>query len=363
MKRIAFYSGLFDPFTRGHLNIVIRTLRVCDKIIIAVENDKCTFDAETRIKMVEHAIHDLVNYSCGSSQYREEIVARIREKPEIIEVVAIRGEVVDTAIKCKANVMVRGIRNDYDRHQEEELADRIKLQFKIRNYPIESYQLENTNGEVVHMSSTVTKDLCKRGEYIAALHHVTPSVHNMLMEYYLKDEFDVLFPKNNRLWKKLCETYGSRRYRNFTHVGYLLNRLAIDIALGHDVQNINILRRAMFLFDVGRNASESANWITENLSVHSQVAELVAEADYIRHQRDSGYYSQLVRCDLLILTDEENYPLYCRLRQDDKDCPTSEGVYEGLQGYEDYLKQNQLFTEAELKKAVRVVKESKKNRS
>lgn len=362
MKKIAFYSGLFDPFTRGHLNIVIRTLRVCDKIIIGVENDKCTFDAETRIKMVEHSIHDLVNYSCGSSQYREEIVARIRENPEIIEVVAIRGEVVDTAIKCGANVMVRGIRNDYDRHQEDELADRIKLQFKIRNYPIENYQLENTNGEVVHMSSTVTKDLCKRGEYIAALHHVTPSVHNMLMEYYLKDEFDTLFPKNNRLWKKLCETYGSRRYRNFMHVGYLLNRLAIDVALEQAPQNINGIKRAMFLLDIGENASASATWVNENFS-GNQEAKIIAEADYIRHRQIVGQGSPLVRCDLLILTDEENYPLYCRLRQDDKDCPTSEGVYEGLQGYEDYLKQNQLFTEAELKKAVCVVKESKKTRS
>ncbi len=359
MDRIAFYSGLFDPFTRGHLNVVIRTLRECSRIIIGVENNSnCTFSAQTRIQMVHQSVYDLINYSCGSSQFREEVAQRIRENPEIIEVVAIRGEVVDEAIRHGAHIMVRGVRNDYDVHLEEEIADRVRLQFRIRNYPLEDYRLEQTNGEVVHMSSTVTKQLCDCGEYIAALHHVTPSVHNMLMQHYLKEEFDKMFPHQENLWRKLCQAYGCRRYRNFSHVAYMLNRLAIEIALKGQVDCEQRLKQAMFLLDIGDNPQASAQWVGENLFI-DEVVKIIKEADYAHHTPE---YSTLVRCDLLILTDEENYPLYRRLLQSDNERKDNAGLYEGLHDVEKLQKTTGIFSGIEFENVHKALAKAKKKR-
>ena len=195
-KQVAFYSGLFDPFTRGHLNIVVRILREYDRVIIGVENDRpdiCRYDADVRAQMVRQSIDDLVNLGCGAVQFRKEIVSRLRNDAQIVKVVRIDGEVADAVIQNNADTVIRGIRNEYDQHIEEELRDRILLQLKIRNYELYGYELMQTNGEVIHMSSTVCKDLCDRGEYIAALHHVTPGVHAIMMQKELMKRFEVGF--------------------------------------------------------------------------------------------------------------------------------------------------------------------------
>lgn len=36
MKRIALFPGTFDPFTKGHEDIVLRGLKLFDEIIIAI---------------------------------------------------------------------------------------------------------------------------------------------------------------------------------------------------------------------------------------------------------------------------------------------------------------------------------------
>ena len=36
MKRVALFPGFFDPFTKGHYDIVIRGLKLFDEIIVAI---------------------------------------------------------------------------------------------------------------------------------------------------------------------------------------------------------------------------------------------------------------------------------------------------------------------------------------
>ena len=40
MKRIALFPGSFDPFTKGHEDIVLRGLKLFDEIIIAIGYNK-----------------------------------------------------------------------------------------------------------------------------------------------------------------------------------------------------------------------------------------------------------------------------------------------------------------------------------
>ena len=321
MESIAFYSGLFDPFTRGHLNIVIRTLREHDRIIIGVENspfEKCDFSLEERIQMVTQTISDILKFKCGPVQFRKEIVKRIRENPEIVKVVPINGEVVDAAVCHRATAMIRGVRNDTDIHIEEEIKDRILLQFRIRNYSLkrEDYKLMHTNDEVSHMSSTVAKNLCQRGEYIAALHHVTPGVLNMIVPRYLKPLFDKVF--NDRiLWDTLLTTYQNRGWHNFTQVSYLLNRLQIEKVLHQNHCNYEAVQRAMFINSLETDSFSQINGLASDMTL--------ADARVLK------------RCHLLLLTDLENYSLYLRQVNAENDNTVAPGGYEQLKNVPDYL--------------------------
>lgn len=99
----AFYPGSFNPFTKGHLDIVARALRVADELIIGVginphkDNPR---DVECRV----HHIADL-----------------FKECPRI-SIVEYDGLTIDAARELGVNLIVRGFRNSIDAEYERNLA-------------------------------------------------------------------------------------------------------------------------------------------------------------------------------------------------------------------------------------------------
>lgn len=90
MKRI-IYPGTFDPITNGHIDIIERTKKLCDELIIAVMVNPAkttTFSEEERIEMIEKSIEHLKN----------------------VKVVARSGLTVKLAEEMNARALVRGIR-------------------------------------------------------------------------------------------------------------------------------------------------------------------------------------------------------------------------------------------------------------
>src|SRR3954467_14652208 len=58
-ERIAIYPGTFDPITMGHLDIALRAMKLCDRLIIAVgdnRNKNPLFTAEERIDLIERSL-------------------------------------------------------------------------------------------------------------------------------------------------------------------------------------------------------------------------------------------------------------------------------------------------------------------
>ena len=59
--KIGLYPGTFDPLTNGHLDIIVRSSKLCDKLIIAVAKSTSKnplFSIDKRIKLINEAIND-----------------------------------------------------------------------------------------------------------------------------------------------------------------------------------------------------------------------------------------------------------------------------------------------------------------
>ena len=103
MPTIAIYPGSFDPVTNGHLDIIKRSSRMFDKVIVAVlVNSAKTplFTVEERVAMLRESCKNIPN----------------------VEIDSFNGLTVTFAQQKGATVMVRGLRAVPDFENEMQLA-------------------------------------------------------------------------------------------------------------------------------------------------------------------------------------------------------------------------------------------------
>jgi pantetheine-phosphate adenylyltransferase len=108
MAVIGFYSGSFDPLTKGHTDIIRRALSLVDELVIGVgvhHGKEPLFPAADRIAMLEAETSP---------------IARKARKP--IKVVTFANLVVDAAANAGATVIVRGLRDGTDFDYEMQMA-------------------------------------------------------------------------------------------------------------------------------------------------------------------------------------------------------------------------------------------------
>lgn len=104
--RIALYPGTFDPMTLGHLDILKRASRLCDRLIVGVAINASKgplFDLDERVEMVENA------------------VAPLRERIEV-EVKPFDSLLIHFVEQCGASMIVRGLRAVSDFEYEFQMA-------------------------------------------------------------------------------------------------------------------------------------------------------------------------------------------------------------------------------------------------
>lgn len=102
--RVAIFPGSFDPFTKGHLDIVERGLKMFDKIVVAV---------------------GVNSTKSGSTPVAERIDAIRKAIAPIgkVKVIDYQGLTIDAAKACGACAIIRGIRSVADFEYERNLAD------------------------------------------------------------------------------------------------------------------------------------------------------------------------------------------------------------------------------------------------
>ena len=106
MKKIGFYAGSFDPFTNGHLQIVIKAAQCFDKVIIGIAYNS---EKETRLDKAE---------------MRDAIEKTIKDMNlDNVEVTLYSGLTAIEAKKYDANILIRGLRNGTDYQYEENIAE------------------------------------------------------------------------------------------------------------------------------------------------------------------------------------------------------------------------------------------------
>lgn len=132
------YAGSFDPFTRGHADIVERGLQLFDKVVIAIgvnESKRNLFSSEERLKQI-------------SEFYKDE--------PRV-EVHTYNGLTVNFAQEQGIRFLLRGVRSSTDMEYERTLADLNRNIADMETILLPASQL------FTHISSTVVRELLHFG--------------------------------------------------------------------------------------------------------------------------------------------------------------------------------------------------------
>ncbi len=140
-ERIAIYPGSFDPITIGHLDIIKRSAKLFDKIIVVVMSN-----------------HRKAGLHAFTVDERVELVRKCTENLSNVEVDSYMGLLADYARQKQAIAVVKGLRAVSDFEDEFQQA----LINKKLNDEIETVFMA-ASSENMFLSSSVIKQVCMLG--------------------------------------------------------------------------------------------------------------------------------------------------------------------------------------------------------
>ena len=135
----AIYPGSFDPVTYGHYDIICRSCKIVDELIVGVLNNKAKmplFSVEERVKMLKEVTKDLPN----------------------VRIVPFDGLLVDFADRVEADVVIRGLRAITDFEYELQMS-----QTNHKLSPNVETMFLTTSIEYSYLSSTTVREIAAFG--------------------------------------------------------------------------------------------------------------------------------------------------------------------------------------------------------
>lgn len=136
MKKIGLYPGSFDPITKGHVDIIKRSAKLVDKLIVGVlvnANKKYWFNTQEREQLVKDALVGIDN----------------------VEVVSFEGLMVNFMKQQGANLSIRGLRSVSDYEYE--------LQLALGNATLADFEFETifipASQEYQYLSSSIVREV------------------------------------------------------------------------------------------------------------------------------------------------------------------------------------------------------------
>lgn len=145
-ERIAIFPGSFDPYTKGHEDIVNRGLLLFDRIVIAIGYNSAKvnryFDIDLMVKLI----------------------TKLHSNDDRITVETYNELTAVFAKKHKANYILRGLRNTTDFEYENSIA-------QVNMHLVE--HLETifliTSPKYAHISSTIIREVHQYGGDVSGL--------------------------------------------------------------------------------------------------------------------------------------------------------------------------------------------------
>ncbi|MGQ7248772.1 pantetheine-phosphate adenylyltransferase [Halomonas sp. V046] len=154
----AIYPGTFDPITNGHYDLIERSARLFDKVVVAIAmspGKSPMFDLDTRIALTRDVVagHDNV------------------------EVVGFSGLMTEFMKAHDSRVLVRGLRAVSDFEYELQLANMNRAQMPDLETVFLTPEVENS-----YISSTLVREIARLGGDVSK--HVHPKVAEMMHSQY-----------------------------------------------------------------------------------------------------------------------------------------------------------------------------------
>jgi pantetheine-phosphate adenylyltransferase len=143
--RLAVYPGTFDPLTRGHMSLIVRGLKVFEKVVLAIAQStpkKTCFTLEERVAMARESFAD---------------------EPNII-VEPFDGLLIDYVAKRGAGSILRGLRAVSDFEYEFQMA----LMNRRLSRHVQTVFLM-TDYRWMYLSSTIVKEVALHGGNVKGL--------------------------------------------------------------------------------------------------------------------------------------------------------------------------------------------------
>ena len=140
--RTAIYPGTFDPLTLGHIDVIKKSLKLCDRLIIATTNTKNKnyfFPIDERIKII-----------------KKSLFSDLKLNTKKILVIPFNTLTINLCKKYNAAIIIRGLRAVSDFEYEFQLAGmNKKLNSKIETI----FLMSDVENQII--SSKFVKEVAK----------------------------------------------------------------------------------------------------------------------------------------------------------------------------------------------------------
>ena len=142
MTKVAIYPGTFDPITYGHIDVIKKSLKIFDRIVIATTDNiqkNYLFSIDERIELIK------------TSLFKD-----LKLNKKKIVVIPFDILTIDLCKKYKSNVIIRGLRAVSDFEYEFQLAGmNKKLNEKIETI----FLMSDVENQII--SSKFVKEIAK----------------------------------------------------------------------------------------------------------------------------------------------------------------------------------------------------------